>query len=101
MITELAYWDEQHGGVRVPVVLEHDQDARACVVTRGAAQTLSSNPKLTPRECFGVTYRHMREVSAIARKKVAAYGIDPRTTVLIDKCDVIEARGMTREIYQA
>ena len=92
MIVELAYWDERHDGVRVPLVLDVHQNPRSCVVTRGAAQALSSMTKLTPRECFGVTHRHMREISAIARRKVAADMIEPRASVLIDQSDVVAGR---------
>jgi hypothetical protein len=92
MIVELAYWDERHDGVRVPVVLDVHQNPRSCVVTRGAAQALSSMAKLTPRECFRVTRRHMREISLIARRKVAADITEPRAPVLIDQSDVVAGR---------
>jgi hypothetical protein len=91
MIVELAYWDERHDGVRVPVVLE-PLSARTCVITRSAAEELSSAAKLTARECFGVTRRHMREVQAILRSKIAGGAMDARTALLIDKDDVVAAR---------
>jgi hypothetical protein len=94
MMVDLAYWDERHDGVRVPVVLDA-QDARACIITRRAAQELSSAKKLTARECFGVTRKHMGEVCKIARNKVVHEAIAVRTVVLIDKDDVVAARMAT------
>jgi len=93
MIAELAYWDERHNGVRVPFVLETNQVAVSCVITRWAAQALAASaPPLTPRECFGVAHRHMREVASIARKKVAARNGGRHGAVLIERADVVAAR---------
>ena len=97
MIAELAYWDERRNGVCVPLVLKADQAAFACVIiTRSAALALSSSSSLTARECFGVTYRHMREVALIARAKVAARRIGARAAVLIERADVVAARARTQ-----
>jgi len=92
LIVELAYWDERHDGVRVPMVLEAHQNAKICVITRSAAQELSSAVKLTARECFGVTRQHMGEVYSIARRKVATRTVEAYTAVLIDRDDVVTAR---------
>jgi hypothetical protein len=96
MIAELAYWDERRDGVCVPVVVEADRHALACLVTRSAAQALAAAPSLTARECFGVTYQHMREVALIAREKAAARSIRSRTAVVIKRADVVAARTRTQ-----
>ena len=92
MMVELAYWDERHDGVCVPMMLEAQQNAKTCVITRRAAQELSSAVKLTARECFGVTRQHMREVYSIAQRKNAARALEARIAVLIDRDDVVAAR---------
>ena len=91
---ELAYWDEPYDGLRVPVLFGV-QDARTCVITRCAAQELSSMTKLTARECFGVARQYMRELSAIARNKVASRAPVPQRPVLIDRGDVVAARNQS------
>jgi len=92
MMVELAYWDERHDGVCIPMMLEAQQNAKTCVITRRAAQELSSAVKLTARECFGVTRQHMREIYTIARKKIASRALEARRAILIDSDDIVAAR---------
>jgi hypothetical protein len=101
MIAELAYWDERRDGVCVPVTFATDRQAFACLVTRGAAQALAASQSLTARECFGVTYEHMREVAVIARAKAAARNIMSRTAVVIQRADVVAARMGRRAASEA
>jgi len=70
MVQELAYWDQAHEAVRVPVVIDAERTV-PCLVTLRAAERLAGKQHIAVRECFRIVRSHSDRLTDIARAKAA------------------------------
>jgi hypothetical protein len=84
MLQELAYWDERHVAVRVPVVIDAEHTV-PCLVTLPAVERLAGKQHVEVRECFRVVRSHSEWLEHIVREKFAQ---GCRREIFIDPSDV-------------
>jgi hypothetical protein len=84
MMQELAYWDQRHVAVRVPVVIDAEHTV-PCLVTLPAVERLAGKQHVEVRECFRVVRSHSEWLARIVREKFAE---GRRREIFIDPGDL-------------